>query len=1830
MRDLPLIRATRAASGAAMVEIDTRHYGGHILEPTTRRRTGSWKPPAPAPSASWRTSMTVSSQPVPPAALADLLGFLTGHLEVASPPDEHAVDDLRHALVRALTPDDIADLRQRWLSIDNADLYFAEAIAPAQKRSIAQAVERAVRAEKAPEERVLVRDVPVRSTQVPGSLPAWAAGAAVARTLGPFIAKDGRRLWFDFIRVTRLVALYATGRPSPLLLFSVSLPWRAPIPTLPPIVDAQRQYRLVPDSVWIDASLFAAAAPAGRYVGLKIKGGHVTTAAAPQLIDGRVTLPPGTRVDVALDLDPAIAFDTDPASPFGREARAATLTLPASFAFHSVDGSATVDAIGAEIAWNVYGQAADFRWQGGAPAWEPLLGRLMLPLAPSIARFAVGACASPFMTLAGGAAVERGAWALPAATLDILRPPPAAGLGGLALRAKAGISAQWPGLEGGAVALANPWLLADPGRIGLTDVAAGNVFCTQHYRLWQADPAREPTSVDLHYGAAFPFVFNTLAGGTEAYFALVDTTPRLDRPVDATGLPFAIRSKDTVEIVAVNTAWKLVSLYNDNILFDEYDPAQPKATAPKPRALALHNALFKVTPVNGFFLFGALADDYVDVRPGVVFLAFGVYAYVPALPDPYAANLGVLRAQFERVAGIERSGFATGQSVWVWLIAQIGWQPQEGSGDQVDVSFHFAPLTTAPQAAAIAAPGVANATQPPGTAAPLAAVPTALAAHPFMRLFAAAAAPPAPASAMTPMMFVAPRQPPDYRGQWSQRFGFLDRDDFALLDVSSNAHQMGVSFAFSDYRQAALFRTHAAVAAASADAGGTFPLQVRGLDVVARSQFLRAFAPPLVSWEPVLNLTPPEAGKFDPPQPVNYYPDDGGPTRIFNASQRLVPIAPLPLCDALVDSYAHESGNLTGAYVTLPFGLRSLAFLYRTNKSQADKPGLDFVAPQFDSGLTGGLQLKLTAGSGFNPFEDDLFRGFTMQVDNVLDLFGNDTRTTTLGEDVAKIFNRNFSTAAGSLDDQSGLPVTRLDVSGYGASTLSDWHNPKATFAQTSQARFDVLVGRTSHEVIQVRSVVYPWGIHVVRTVTLFRVGSGYVYRVDSGWKAESPGIYDFRFDYVKDPAHPDNLTTVSPYVIHPGVVKGLFDVRNIRTAVLDVAPFLDTMDANGFYWQDPSLKLPMATPPGSPPLDVDLQPVWFDADVELENVIQGQTNGRVPARRILGFVQLAPEGVPLTPGEFRKLLLRQLGAVGGPLDCIVDIGKGGQKLRVSAIDVNAAVEADGATPSFVAAARGSVVLPKDGAWSLVTHTRGSGDVTPLAAGTAVPLIRAGALDANLNYPQNALLRIANPADVVRMPGTDTVNFGFLQSTGTQKLLFLTPAYTLQFSDTVPGKLLSRTPPLFVDAYRLAGSKAVFPNIGDAETAFGSAVALTKNFATSALQDAGKNVLELLHVNSADGLARLEQDGYKLANAVGRFDLPTGPWFLIDEDYLKIYVEYAATTANGDLQGTTTRTGFLDYDIDSYAASVADRWKSKVANMAMVVDLGPFPRLLTIKGNFDAKMGATPGYVGDPADPTNFAAPQLELSDALEKAKEILQILAQLQGGDYADAVKRGLKIAMGNGADSWEYKFEASQEIPVLTFPPKGIDEDDPNAPLKLEASLKFGVYFNAALTTAALSDPKKLLPTAGAFLEFYGRLSVMCVSLSVATVYAVGQCTLQIGGDTKVGPVLDMKFGFGAQVVVGLPVVGNVSVMYMVGVEIHTYATSLAISAFLLFQGQAELVGGLIGVTITIEAKGTVARIADKTSCAAQVTFALDISVFLVIDIHFSKSWEESRQIA
>jgi hypothetical protein len=267
-----------------------------------------------------------------------------------------------------------------------------------------------------------------------------------------------------------------------------------------------------------------------------------------------------------------------------------------------------------------------------------------------------------------------------------------------------------------------------------------------------------------------------------------------------------------------------------------------------------------------------------------------------------------------------------------------------------------------------------------------------------------------------------------------------------------------------------------------------------------------------------------------------------------------------------------------------------------------------------------------------------------------------------------------------------------------------------------------------------------------------------------------------------------------------------------------------------------------------------------------------------------------------------------------------------------------------------------------------------------------------------------------------------------------------------------------------------------------------------------------------------------------------------------------------------------------------------------------------------VDGNLNAGSAAAPKY----------DLPHLQFGPVLQPVIDILQVLATLSGDDF----DRGMDVGTSNSPDNSEYKFNCSKEIPVIKFPSPEELTLEPNPPLKLEAGLRVGFYFNEMLSIP--TDLKQLAPAADAYVDFYGRLEVQCFTLGVASVYGVGQVNLGIAADSKAGVTLRMKFGFGAEVVVGLPVVANVAVLYMVEVEVSLSASTLLVAGLMLFRGSAKICGGLVAICIQIEAGGAVTRTADATTLVAQVSFSIDVCVLWVIDIDYHDSWQETRQIA
>src|SRR6516164_5594519 len=158
---------------------------------------------------------------------------------------------------------------------------------------------------------------------------------------------------------------------------------------------------------------------------------------------------------------------------------------------------------------------------------------------------------------------------------------------------------------------------------------------------------------------------------------------------------------------------------------------------------------------------------------------------------------------------------------------------------------------------------------------------------------------------------------------------------------------------------------------------------------------------------------------------------------------------------------------------------------------------------------------------------------------------------------------------------------------------------------------------------------------------------------------------------------------------------------------------------------------------------------VRFDCALTIENAVLGAGPEGVPALDHLGYVQLTdpPNHGQLAPDQYAELL-SAAGPLGGLIDCTVDIGGTGQRMRLVHVGVAASPGMGG--PEFVVAAWGSPLLPGGGQWSFLRQ--GASDQAPVAVDPqqGVPMVRAG--PATAAPPPTSPYRFADPADVLH-PG---------------------------------------------------------------------------------------------------------------------------------------------------------------------------------------------------------------------------------------------------------------------------------------------------------------------------------------------------------------------------------------------------------------------------------------------------------------------------------------------
>ena len=559
------------------------------------------------------------------------------------------------------------------------------------------------------------------------------------------------------------------------------------------------------------------------------------------------------------------------------------------------------------------------------------------------------------------------------------------------------------------------------------------------------------------------------------------------------------------------------------------------------------------------------------------------------------------------------------------------------------------------------------------------------------------------------------------------------------LDLSTNISQFGILI--SD------------VAAGS--------LNISNLFLEAPNNTVAVITLPAVQWEPV--VTVPDPAAF--PTPLTY-PDCGETFVMATESVTLIPIAPRQAIDAILGSYNSSTPEKVAVRFTLPFGMEATTQLIPSTSTLFSSPGLRQIQPSFSSSnLAGGDQVSFTPASSrllhvIGQVRSPSLQGSTTLLQNAL-YNGTSTKTTVLSP-IDGAFNPTFSTGGSN----PSVPITRIDISGFGESTFSDWRNPTDAAAAISKVNFNVMLGRTSREVVQLYSIKYPWATRVVRTITIDRQNSGVVVRSDSGWQAVSQGLYQ----YPKP-----GITTNS------GVVLGITNVANIR-------------DTGSTY----------TTPDGS-----QLMGVIFDCGVIMEHVVKGAgPDGTVPGRDLLGYVQLTDRTAQPPLGQLADdqytYLISTIGPMGGQIDCVININNSGLLMRIKSIGVTATRSASGSI-EFVMQAGGAPILPGGGLWSFVSQ--GSSDPSPNAMDpiNGVPLIRRNATTVApiTTYPYI----FQNGVDL--FPSSPATYICLMHSTGTQRLIFPQP----KIESTGPSQITSTVTPFLADPYVLATATGPFCHV---------------------------------------------------------------------------------------------------------------------------------------------------------------------------------------------------------------------------------------------------------------------------------------------------------------------------------------------------------------------------------------------------------------------------------
>jgi hypothetical protein len=1197
-------------------------------------------------------------------------------------------------------------------------------------------------------------------------LPAWARALSPSAVYGPLTAiGTGLQLqtpkWIIVFNFTETVEIVRGG-----VVLAV-----VPISKLQLIGESQAN--ILSGSAWIAAHPFVATAPADSFAGLTIQSGEISSNHPLTFANGTVTIAAGAEVTLTLVPAPSAA---GPANfPAKIQAPGAIkIVFPATG-----DASIAFD----RCAGQLYGETIKATATHLAAEYNTQLKLLYIPGHTTVTTFKPKKVTGKLLTLSGAAPIASAGWALSvseSATPATLGT--ASGSGDFAIVFGKGIGCKWTGSSRIEPAAAGS-VIAQNNALLVTTIsgAAPNVLLEQKFQLWNDQDSTSGNRCQLVSARnAGQLLTYALAGTSEILELGAILDAHVDRPLLATGARVPAVFLEGVVALIHNNAGNRLIVYSATPL----RLLNPVTQQPLAFPMALDNAILDVSQPIALLL-SAKADAKFNTIEGAMLLLFGYLLIELYLPDPYTGGLNFDIRRTNPTVGnnpttVDTAPRATSKADQVssngYLLAEVGWPTLDKVSLRLADTAHTHP--TVPPTTEAGSTAVAP---PPQHFFPI--IPIEPILHPVV-LEEKAAKP----AAVTPDS--APIQPTPSDPIPDAPAGAM------LLDLSTRASQLGVEV--------------------SLDERSDLQYTIDGLSVRGPAHLLPLTTLPAIAWEPMYDKSTGTADDSVDPNELLHPPNDGPFTQVRANSATLIPISPLQSLQSVLDA---GTGKFD-AVITLPFGM--IGELDTDNINNTVLPNLTLVQPIFPASstpngsiYTGAWQLSISAPNPSDP--DPVLAGRTyLRTESDNPYPGYSYGEQVLGVDVSDIFSSRFNPADDSLSNSTGVPLRRYDLTGYGATTFSEWtntENPAPT--DVIKAHFHVLIGRTSHEVIQVQSIVYPWAIKVVRTITIDRLASGSVERYDSGWQASSDGLFEY-----------PTQTGITRDQIHSGLISGVINVKNIQQVGLPIA-------TNGTVDIGSS---------GTSPMKIPVQPVTFDADVIIQPqhvVVQGGANltdltGEshvcLPSKGITGYIGLQFE-YHLSLDDMANFSGLKTGA-GGPISATINVGNAKSLLRATEFDATPVKDSATGGLGIACAVRGLPKLSSDGSWSVATRKQNQAAPVSLASNVSAPVVqqnKSGSSDPDTE------IHFADPADIFRLAAGSATPpetlYGFLQATGTQSNFLSRPILTAGSDALKLGDAIN-----IGHAGALLGAISKFPGISQCLQYVGSELdKITNNLAAPSL-----------------------------------------------------------------------------------------------------------------------------------------------------------------------------------------------------------------------------------------------------------------------------------------------------------------------------------------------------------------------------------------------------------